>query len=105
MKKAEKMTKLGIAVDDHTLNRIESYRFGHWIQTRNEALLHIIEIGLDQIEQASTGDHDLLGEKTHEDLVDHEADEPSVQVDQNETECTPSDDHEPMESVPVRVIS
>ncbi|MCY0892349.1 MAG: hypothetical protein OWR52_02415 [Acidibacillus sp.] len=96
MKKEEKLTKLGITVNDHMLNRIESYRFGNWIQTRNEALLRIIEIGLSQIEQASAGDYDPSIETSNEDPVGHEDDETSVQADHKEVDYDPSDDHEPV---------
>ncbi|MCI0184881.1 hypothetical protein [Sulfoacidibacillus ferrooxidans] len=96
MKKAEKLTKLGIAVDDHMLNRIESYRFGNWIQTRNEALLRIIDIGLAQIEQESVGDRNPSVETSNEEPVSHEDDKTSVQTDHEEVDYNPSDDHEPM---------
>ncbi|MCI0184851.1 hypothetical protein [Sulfoacidibacillus ferrooxidans] len=96
IKKAEKLTKLGIAVDDHMLNRIESYRFGNWIQTRNEALLRIIDIGLTQIEQESVGDHDPSVETSLEEPVNHETDDTSDQADREEVDDTPSDDHELM---------
>ena len=96
IKKAEKLTKLGIAVDDHMLNRIESYRFGNWIQTRNEALLRIIEIGLSQIEKASEKSDHQSGDKLNEDFIDHEDDGISIDVDHDETENTLSGDQEPV---------
>jgi len=55
---ATKKPRYTVSVDEELFQQIEDYRFKHRFQTRSEATVELIRLGLKSINQDSNSDND-----------------------------------------------
>jgi len=58
MELATKKPRYTVSVDEELFQQIEDYRFKHRFQTRSEATVELIRLGLKSINQDSNSDND-----------------------------------------------
>ena len=58
MELATKKPRYTVSVDEELFQQIEDYRFKHRFQTRSEATVELIRLGLKSINQDSNNDND-----------------------------------------------